>query len=44
MIVKNFTVPVVTGPTEEKLERAIKAIKDAEKSRSKFLRRSSRKR
>lgn len=31
MIVKNFTVPVVTGPTEEKLERAIKAIKNAEK-------------
>lgn len=31
MIVKNFTVPVVTGPTKEKLERAIKAIKNAEK-------------
>lgn len=36
MIVKNFTVPVVTGPTEEKLERAIKAIKDAEKVEANF--------
>jgi len=36
MIVNNFTVPVVTGPTEEKLERAIKAIRAAEKVEENF--------
>lgn len=37
MQVNNFTIPIVSGPTEEKLDRAIKALADADTVEKNFF-------